>query len=111
MESDQYYMRSVFEAAKIGICSLNIRGEIVEVNESALEILGGTYKEVIGRQFGDVFQCVNCMPYGCGKGDKCKFCIIRNNIEAAVLDDSFSSEYVAAVITKASEEPVWLQFF
>lgn len=111
VESDQYYMRSVFEAAKIGICSLNIRGEIVEVNESALEILGGTYKEVIGRQFGDVFQCVNCMPHGCGKGDKCKFCIIRNNIEAAVLDDSFSSEYVAAVITKASEEPVWLQFF
>ena len=111
VESDQYYMRSVFEAAKIGICSLNIRGEIVEVNESALEILGGTYREVIGRQFGDVFQCVNCMPYGCGKGDKCKFCIIRNNIEAAVLDDSFSSEYVAAVITKASEEPVWLQFF
>ena len=111
VESDQYYMRSVFEAAKIGICSLNIRGEIVEVNESALEILGGTYREVIGRQFGDVFQCVNCMPYGCGKGEKCKFCIIRNNIEAAVLDDSFSSEYVAAVITKASEEPVWLQFF
>ena len=111
VESDQYYMRSVFEAAKIGICSLNIRGEIVEVNESALEILGGTYQEVIGRQFGDVFQCVNCMPYGCGKGEKCKFCIIRNNIEAAVLDDSFSSEYVAAVITKASEEPVWLQFF
>ena len=111
VESDQYYMRSVFEAAKIGICSLNVRGEIVEVNESALEILGGTYQEVIGRQFGDVFQCVNCVPYGCGKGDKCKFCIIRNNIEAAVLDDSFSSEYVAAVITKASEEPVWLQFF
>ena len=111
VESDQYYMRSVFEAAKIGICSLNTRGEIVEVNESALEILGGTYQEVIGRQFGDVFQCVNCVPHGCGKGDKCKFCIIRNNIEAAVLDDSFSSEYVAAVITKASEEPVWLQFF
>ena len=111
VESDQYYMRSVFEAAKIGICSLNVQGGIVEVNESALEILGGTYREVIGRQFGDVFQCVNCMPYGCGKGDKCKFCIIRNNIEAAVLDDSFSSEYVAAVITKASEEPVWLQFF
>lgn len=111
VESDQYYMRSVFEAAKIGICSLNVQGGIVEVNESALEILGGTYREVIGRQFGDVFQCVNCVPHGCGKGDKCKFCIIRNNIEAAVLDDSFSSEYVAAVITKSSEEPVWLQFF
>ena len=111
VESDQYYMRSVFEAAKIGICSLSIKGEIVEVNESALEILGGTYQEVIGRQFGDVIQCVNCLPHGCGKGTKCKFCIIRNNIEAAVRDDSFSSEYVAAVIARNREEPVWLQFF
>ena len=111
MESDQYYMRSVFEAAKIGICSLNTDGEIVEVNESALEILGGTYQDVIGKQFGDVFQCINCIPHGCGRGEKCKFCIIRNNIEAAVLDDSFSSEFVAAVITRASEEPIWLQFF
>lgn len=111
VESDQYYMRSVFEAAKIGICSLSTKGEIVEVNESALEILGGTYQEVIGRQFGDVIQCVNCLPHGCGKGTKCKFCIIRNNIEAAVLDDSFSSEYVAAVIARNREEPIWLQFF
>ena len=111
VESDQYYMRSVFEAAKIGICSLSTRGEIVEVNESALEILGGTYQEVIGRQFGDVIQCVNCLPHGCGKSTKCKFCIIRNNIEAAVLDDSFSSEYVAAVIARNREEPIWLQFF
>lgn len=111
VESDQYYMRSVFEAAKIGICSLDVRGEIVEVNESALEILGGTYQAVIGRQFGDTIQCVNSFPHGCGKGEKCKFCIIRNNIEAAILDDSFTSEFVAAVITKCTEEPIWLQFF
>ena len=83
----------------------------MEVNESALEILGGTYQEVIGRQFGDVFQCVNCVPHGCGKGDKCKFCIIRNNIEAAVLDDSFSSEYVAAVITKLPKSRCGCSFF
>ena len=111
MESDQYYMRSVFEAAKIGICSLSIRGEIVEVNEAALETLGGTYNDALGQQLGDVFKCVNCMPYGCGRSDKCKFCIIRNNIEAAVLDDGFSAEFVAAVISRVTEEPIWLQFF
>lgn len=111
LESDQYYMRSVFEAAKIGICSLSTKGEIVEVNESALEILGGTYREVIGKHFGDVIQCVNSMPDSCGQGAKCKFCIIRNNIEAAVHDDSFSSEYVAAVTARNREEPMWLQFF
>ena len=111
VESDQYYMRSVFEAAKIGICSLSTKGEIVEVNESALEILDGTYQEVIGKQFGDVIQCINSIPNSCGQGAKCKFCIIRNNIEAAVRDDSFSSEYMAAVTVRSREEPIWLQFF
>ena len=99
-------MRSVFEAAKIGICSLSIRGEIVEVNEAALETLGGTYNDALGQQLGDVFKCVNCMPYGCGRSDKCKFCIIRNNIEAAVLDDGFSAEFVAAVISRVTEEVI-----
>lgn len=111
VESDQFYMRSVFEAAKIGICSLDVRGEIMEVNEAALETLGATYNDSIGMQLGDVFKCVNCTPYGCGRSEKCKFCIIRNNIEAAVLDDGFSTEFVAAVISSATEEPIWLQFF
>lgn len=111
VESDQYYMRSVFEAAKIGICSLNTRGQIIEVNEAALETLSATYNGAIGRQIGDVFKCVNCTPAGCGHGEKCKFCIIRNNIDAAVMDDGFSTEFVAAVISSATEEPIWLQFF
>lgn len=110
-ESDQYYMRSVFEAAKIGICSLNIRGEVMEVNETALETLGATYNGAIGLALGDIFKCINCQPYGCGHGEKCKFCIIRNNIAAAVLDDSYSSEFVAAVISQHTERPVWLQIF
>lgn len=111
VESDQYYMRSVFEAAKIGICTLDVRGSIVELNEAALETLGGTYNDAIGRQLGEVFDCEASQTYGCGRDEKCKFCIIRNNLEAAVLDDGFSAEFVAAVVSKAHEEPIWLQFF
>ena len=111
VETDHYYMRSVFEAAKIGICTLNVRGELTDINEPALETLSQEYTDVIGKQFGDAIHCVNSIPYGCGRSDRCKFCVIRNNIEAAVLDDSFTVDFVVAVQTKWLEEPIWLQMF
>lgn len=111
IESDQYYMRSVFEVAKIGICSMNSCGEVVDVNEAALETVSGTYHEALGRQFGAMFKCVHCTEKGCGYAEKCKFCIVHNNVAAAILDDSFSAEFVAAITSTVTEEPVWLQFF
>ncbi len=111
VETDHYYMRSVFEAARIGICTLNVRGEITDINEPALDTLSEEYTEVIGKQFGDAIHCVNSTPLGCGKSERCKFCVIRNNIEAAVLDDSFTVDFVVAVQTKWLEEPIWLQMF
>lgn len=111
IESDQYYMRSVFEVAKIGICSMNVYGEIVEVNEAALETMGRTYQDVLGNHFGAIFKCIHCRDNRCGRADKCKFCIVNNNIEAAVLDDSFSAEFITAIISSVTEEPIWLQFF
>lgn len=111
VETNHYYMRSVFEAAKIGICTLNIRGELTDINEPALETLSQDYSDVIGKQFGDAINCINSMPFGCGKSERCKFCVIRNNIDAAVLDDSFTVDFVVAVQTKWLEEPIWLQMF
>ncbi|MCR5176056.1 MAG: PAS domain-containing protein [Anaerovibrio sp.] len=111
VESDHYYMRLVFEAAKIGICTLNVRGEITEINEPALETLQEEYSNVLGKQFGDAIHCINSLSFGCGKSDRCKFCVIRNNIDAAILDDSFTVDFVVAVQTKFSEEPIWLQMF
>lgn len=111
VETDHYYMRSVFEAARIGICTMNIRGEITDINEPALDTLGEDYTDVIGKQFGEAIHCINSIPHGCGKSDRCKFCVIRNNIEAAVLDDAFTVDFVVAVQTKWLEEPIWLQMF
>ena len=111
LESDKYYMQSVFEAAKIGICSLNEKTQVVNINEAALEIMGSTYMEAMGQQMGEIFQCVNCAPQGCGKGEKCRFCIIRNNVNAAIMDDSFSADFVATLVSKRSQEPLWLQVF
>lgn len=111
VESDQYYMRSVFEAAKIGMCSLNTRGEIVDINDTALETMSVDYSDVVGMDLGEAFKCVNSYPHGCGKGERCKYCVIRNNIEAAVLNDNFTSDFVVAMESRNSNEPQWLQIF
>lgn len=111
IESDQYYMRSVFEAAKIGMCSLNVRGELVEINENALETMQAEYNSSVGYQLGDAFKCIGSLKGGCGKGDKCRYCVIRNNLEAAILDDSYTNDFVVAMESKDSYEPQWLQIF
>lgn len=111
LESDKYYMQSVFEAARIGICSFNTKTQVVDINEVAQEVMGSTYMDAIGRQMGEIFKCVNSVPYGCGKGEKCRFCIIRNNMNAAIMDDGFSADFVAPLISQSSQNPIWLQVF
>lgn len=111
VEADQSYMRAVFEAAKIGICTMNIRGDLIEINEPALETLDEDYISAIGKQFGDAIHCVHSIERGCGKGEHCKFCVVRNNIETALLDDSFGGEFIVAVQSTKRDEPVWLQMF
>lgn len=111
VEKDHYYMRSVFEAAKIGIITLNIRGEIMDINDPALETLNEDYIDIMGKQFGDAIHCVNSVSYGCGKSEACKFCVVRNNIESAILDDTFTVDFVVAIQIKGIVAPVWLQMF
>lgn len=45
--------RMLFEKAPLGYQSLDANGNIIEVNETWLEILGYTKEEVIGKWFGD----------------------------------------------------------
>lgn len=111
VESDQHYMRSVFEAAKVGICTVNRRGEIIDINDTALETMNCDYNEAIGSHFGSAFKCVNCYEEGCGKGPKCIFCVINNNLQVAMFQDNFITDFVVAVKTIYSDEPKWLHIF
>ncbi|MBR0284443.1 MAG: PAS domain-containing protein, partial [Selenomonadaceae bacterium] len=59
LEANHIYMRSVFEAAKTGLCVLSSDGAIMDLNDAAIEIMESSYKEIIGLQFGDAFHCEN----------------------------------------------------
>lgn len=111
IEDDQRYMRSVFSAATVGFCLLNIRGEIVDINEAALETMHAKSDEIIGRQFGDAFCCVNSTVYGCGHGEMCRQCPARHNIEMAIGDDSYASEFELVMHSDRAKHAVWLKIF
>ena len=113
LETNHVYMRSVFEAAKIGLCVLNTEGAIVDINSAALETMDVGYRSVMGLQFGDAFRCENSLLKGCGHGPNCRHCPIRNNLEAAIMDDDFTGDFTAAIYSAKSESRklVWLRVF
>lgn len=111
VENDHIYMRSVFSAARVGLCVLNDQGAIIDINESGLETMEIRYDDAIGQQFGDAFRCENGFRDGCGHGKVCGQCPIRRNLEAAIRDESFESEVTAAMHSRRSSLPVWLKIF
>lgn len=111
IENDHYHMRSVFSAAKIGLCILDEGGRIVEINEAGLEIMETTYEEALNLQFGDALRCENSSLHGCGHSDNCRHCPVRKNLEAAIMDDQYANEFNVSLTSVRSGEPIWLKVF
>ena len=111
IEADHAYMRSIFEAAKIGLCVLDEGGGIVDINDAGLEIMQTSYQEVANLQFGDAFRCENSLMKGCGHSTECRHCPVRKNLEAAIMDDDFTSEFTVALSSVDTGEPMWLKVF
>ncbi len=111
IESDHSYMRSIFAAAKIGLCVLDEGGAIIDINDAGLEIMQTSYHEVVQLQFGDAFRCENSLMKGCGHSEECRHCPVRKNLEAAIMDDDFTSEFTVAMSSADTGEPMWLKVF
>jgi len=111
IELDHIYMRAVFGAAKIGLCVLDEQGAIININDAALEMMETTFTQVQGQQFGDAFRCQNSFECGCGHGHLCGHCPVRRHIEAAIRDDTFTTEFTVAMHSRISTAPIWLKIF
>lgn len=109
LEANREYMRAVFSAAKVGLCLLNAEGAVLAVNEMGRILMQAEERGVIGRQFGDAFCCENSLERGCGHGANCRHCPVRRNIEAALADDEFSSEFSIKMKNARSGDTLWLQ--
>lgn len=108
VQAGQEYMRAVFSAAKVGLCLLSATGDVLAVNEMGCTLMQADGQNVIGRQFGDAFCCENSLERGCGHGSNCRFCPVRRNIDAAIEDDDFSSEFSVQMKNAKTGAHLWL---
>ena len=111
VQRDHDYMRSVFTAAKVGLCVLDEKAAVADMNEAAIEIMERPYQAIAGMQFGDAFRCENSFEHGCGHGTLCPRCPVRRNLEAAIKNESYASEFTVTMHRLGLEDPVWLQIF
>ena len=107
-QDGEEYMRAVFSAAMVGLCLLDAEGAVLAVNEMGKTLMQVDGRSVIGRQFGDAFCCENSLERGCGHGKNCRYCPVRRNIEAALLDDEFSSEFPMQMKNARTGDRLWL---
>ena len=108
VQDGQEYMQAVFFAAKVGLCLLDAEGAVLAVNEMGKALMQVDEHNVVGRQFGDAFCCENSLEKGCGHGKNCRHCPVRRNVEAALADDSFNSEFSMQMKQAQSEDRLWL---
>ena len=108
VQDGQEYMQAVFFAAKVGLCLLDAEGAVLAVNEMGKTLMQVDGRSVIGRQFGDAFCCENSLEKGCGHGKNCRHCPVRRNVEAALADDAFSSDFPMQMKNAQSGERLWL---
>ena len=108
VQAGQEYMRAVFSAAKVGLCLLDAEGAVLAVNEMGRILMQTDGQNVVGRQFGDAFCCENSLEKGCGHGKNCRHCPVRRNIEAALADDEFSSEFSVQMKNAKTGDRLWL---
>ena len=110
MAEEERYMHAVFAVASVGLCILDKYGDIQEINARGLEIMQTTEREALGVQFGDAFCCENSLERGCGHSLACRHCPVRNNIEAAVYDENFKSEFNVLIHSaRSKKKKIWLK--
>lgn len=103
----------MFGAAGVGMVVLDEHGSISGINPAGQKILQCDQDSAVGLQFGDAFGCMNSIFGGCGSGMACEVCPVRNNINSAISDDSFSGQFTVLMrrLPNAHKPLVWVKIF
>lgn len=83
LADEQKKLKTVFEAAPVGMMIVNEQRLVVQVNRAGLHIFGKTLDEFLNKRFGNAFTCISSMdhPSGCGYGTFCPDCRLKASLE------------------------------
>ena len=78
------YSRALFDSFPHPTFIVDADVQIQDFNEAAGQFLGPEPASALYRRGGEAFRCIHAEAKGCGKGEQCKDCIIRNSIKEAL---------------------------
>jgi PAS domain-containing protein len=80
------FLRSVFNAVPAMMLVVDADVSICFWNYAAARLVGTDKERIYKRRGGEVLRCVHATddPGGCGRGEHCKDCVVRNAVREAV---------------------------
>ncbi|MEW6660667.1 MAG: PAS domain S-box protein [Thermodesulfobacteriota bacterium] len=85
-ENDGSYYRTILDAIPLAIFVVDEDVRIHDLNTAAATVFGLNKATVFKRRGGEVLHCLHRhdVPEGCGRGEFCQTCVIRNSVEACL---------------------------
>jgi PAS domain S-box-containing protein len=85
-DKDNLYYRTILDAIPLPIFVVDADVRIQDLNEAAGAVFGLNKGTVLKRRGGEVLHCLHRqdVPEGCGRGEFCRTCIIRNSVKASL---------------------------
>lgn len=111
-QNEEANLRTIFNAAPVGMLILDTPTLISQINETALKLIGRERGEVIGKSFGNGFCCKGSAgsEQGCGYGSLCQNCELRRSIALAFEGLTISGiEYEQCFGNAGEEKTYWFR--
>ncbi len=106
LEKQQQELSAIYENTPTPILLVDKERKIRKANSAAIKTAGREYEEVLGKRGGEALRCIHALddPQGCGFGEACRQCAIRNTI-LDTYHTGTAHKQVAAQITLNTTSP------
>lgn len=91
-EDRAQYFRAIFDAIPLPAFIVDADVRIQDFNSAAEQLLGPYPAEALSCRGGDALHCIHSEAHGCGHGERCPDCVIRNSVSKAVSGKSVLRE-------------------
>lgn len=83
-EEKAQYFRAIFDAIPLPAFVVDADVRIQDFNTAAEQLLGPYPAEALYCRGGEALHCIHSEVNGCGRGERCPECVIRNSVTKAV---------------------------
>ena len=113
LASERANLQTIFDAVDVGMLLVDEHGEVKRVNNTVARWISKDPSAVFTGQPGDILGCIHALesPEGCGHGDECCKCPIRNAFQSALQSGQSVHDVEAEAILAmgGNEVRLWLE--